>query len=345
MTVHRLAPEPGDFSYTFGVAEPALTIKPGDVVEVHTEDCFGGRVTARGQLPSEVVPFTELNPVSGPIAVAGAEPGDVLAVHFASIVPSRDYAISSLFPYFGTLSGTHETALLHAPLEEPVWWYEVDVNEWTATFRPTGGRGAPVVLPLDPMHGTVGVAPAGGEVRLVVTPSSHGGNMDTPEARAGHTLYLPVNVPGALLALGDGHARQGEGEITGTGLECAMDSVIVVDLIKGAGPLAWPRIESDTHLMSTGSIRPLEDAFRISQKDLVEWTSELAGLDLLDAYQLVSQAGLAPVANVCDPNYTMVAKLPKAVLGGAEAFGGIHARLRAAAADYLAANPKPGPRP
>jgi len=344
MTVHELRPAPGDYSYTFGVAEPALTVSPGDIVEVSTEDCFGGRVTSPDQRPSDVVPFAELNPVSGPIAVEGAEPGDVLAVHFASIVPARDYAISSLFPFFGTLTGTHETALLHAPLEERLWWYDVDVDAWTATFRPTGSGGAPVVLPLDPMHGTVGVAPAGGEVRLVVTPSSHGGNMDTPEARAGHTLYLPVNVPGALLALGDGHARQGEGEITGTGLECAMNTVIVVDLIKGAGPLAWPRIESDAHIMSTGSVRPLEDAFRISQKDLTEWTAELTGLDLLDAYQLVSQAGLAPVANVCDPNYTMVAKLPKSVLGGAEPFGGTHTKLRATARDYLAEHPQPGPR-
>lgn len=343
MTIHRLAPEPGEYSYTFGVADPALTIRPGDIVEVSTEDCFGGRITSADQLPSEVVAFSELNPVSGPIAVEGAEPGDILAVHFASIVPARDYAISSLFPFFGTLTGTHETAMLHEALEERLWWYEIDTDDWTATFRPRGAGGAPVVLPLDPMHGTVGVAPAGGEVRLVVTPSSHGGNMDTPEARAGNTIYLPVNVPGALLALGDGHARQGEGEITGTGLECAMDSVIVVDLIKGAGPLAWPRIESDEHIMSTGSIRPLEDAFRISQKDLVEWTAELTGLDTLDAYQLVSQTGLAPVANVCDPNYTMVAKLPKSVLGGAEAFGGVHRRLRTVSAQYLAEHPKPGP--
>jgi hypothetical protein len=86
--------------------------------------------------------------------------------------------------------------------------------------------------------------------------------------------------------------------------------------------------------MTTGSIRPLEDAYRISQKELVDWTSDLTGMDSLDAYQLVSQLGLAPAANVCDPNYTMVAKLPKWAIGSAEAYGGAHRRLRAAAHDY-----------
>jgi acetamidase/formamidase len=333
MTIHTLNPTPEQFSYVFGGVEPVLSIRPGDVVKVSTEDCFGGRVTSPTDLPSKVVPFHELNPVSGPIEVAGAEPGDVLAVHFAAIVPARRYAISSLFPFFGSLTGTHETAMLQQALEERVWFYDIDLESWTARYHALNSDYT-LDLPLDPMHGTVGVAPANGEVRLVVTPSTHGGNMDTPEARAGTTLYLPVNVAGAMLSLGDGHARQGEGEICGTGLESAMNTTIVVDLVKGAS-LEWPRLENDEYLMSTGSIRPLDDAFRISQKDLVNWTSDLTGLDTLDALQLVSQMGLAPAANVCDPNYTMVAKLPKWTLKSAEAYGGVHRRLRATAAEYL----------
>jgi amidase len=332
MTTHTLRPDPEQYSYVFGGVEPRLRIAPGDIVEVSTEDCFGGRVTSPADLPSQVVPFSELNPVSGPIEVAGAEVGDVLAVHFVSIVPARPYAISSTFPHFGALTSTHETAMLHDPLEERVWFYDLDLDAWTATFRALRSDYT-LELPLDPMHGTVGVAPASGEVRLVVTPSTHGGNMDTPEARAGTTLYLPVNVPGAMLSLGDGHARQGEGEICGTGLECAMDTVIAVDLVKGAS-LSWPRLENDDYIMSTGSIRPLDDAFRVSQRDLVAWTSELTGLDTLDSYQLVSQTGLAPAANVCDPNYTMVAKLPKWTLKGTAAYSGVHDRLRAVGAEY-----------
>ncbi|MBK5238938.1 MAG: acetamidase/formamidase family protein [Actinomycetales bacterium] len=336
MTIHKLAPLPDQYSYVFGGRDPLVSIRPGDIVEVSTEDCFGGRVTSPKDRPSEVVPFAELNPVSGPINVEGAEPGDMLAVHFVSIVPANPYAISCTFPSFGALTGTHETAMLTPDLEERVWFYDIDLESWTAKFRATNSD-FQLAMPLDPMHGTVGVAPGSGEVRLVVTPSNHGGNMDTPEARAGTTLYLPVNVAGAMLSLGDGHARQGEGEVCGTGLESAMNSVIAVDLIKG-GASGWPRLESDDFIMATGSARPLEDAFRISQKELVLWASDLTGLDTLDAYQLVSQLGLAPAANVCDPNYTMVAKLPKWAVKNAEAYGGVHARLRSSAADYLAAH-------
>lgn len=332
MTLHILRPQPGEFSYLFGGQEPRLSIRPGDLVELSTEDCFNGRVTSADQRPSEVCDFSELNPVTGPLYVEGAEPGDMLAVHFVDIRPSRPHAISATFPLFGALTSTHETATLQEALEERVWFYDLDLDRWTATYR-AGRSDFTLQLPLDPMHGVVGVAPAGGEVRLVVTPASHGGNMDTPEIRVGTTVYLPVNVPGALLAIGDGHARQGEGETIGTGLECAMDSVIAVDLVKHAAP-AWPRLEDDDHLMTTGSVRPLEDAFRISQKELVQWASSLTGLDLLDALQLVSQLGLAPAANVCDPNYTMIAKLPKWALRDAEAYGGVHRRLRAAAEQY-----------
>ena len=160
------------------------------------------------------------------------------------------------------------------------------------------------------MHGTVGVAPAGGEARSSLVPDAHGGNMDTPEMRAGTTCYLGVNVDGALFSLGDGHCRQGEGETCGVAVEAAMDTVLVVELIKGR-LTPWPRLENDEHIMSTGSARPLEDAFRIAHGDLVHWLAEEHGLDALDAYQLVSQIAESPVANVCDPNYTFVAKAPK----------------------------------
>ena len=138
------------------------------------------------------------------------------------------------------------------------------------------------------MHGTVGVAPALGEVRSSLAPGDWGGNMDTPEMRAGTTCYLGVNVPGALFSLGDGHARQGEGETCGVAVECAMDTVLVLDLIKGGPPTPWPRLEDDTFIMTTGSARPLEDAFRIAHTEMVRWVQELTGLSDMDAYQLVT---------------------------------------------------------
>jgi acetamidase/formamidase len=152
--------------------------------------------------------------------------------------------------------------------------------------------------------------------------------MDTPEMRAGVTCYLGVNVEGALFSLGDGHARQGEGETCGVAVECAMDTEVVVDLLHDH-PTPWPRLESDEFIMTTGSARPLEDAFRIAHTEMTRWVESLTGLSMLDAYQLVSQAVLTPVANVVDTNYTVVAKLPKTVLNGAVAMDGIHARLRA----------------
>ncbi len=178
------------------------------------------------------------------------------------------------------------------------------------------------------MHGTVGVAPPLGEVRSSLTPGSWGGNMDTPEMRAGTTCYLGVNVPGAMLSLGDGHARQGEGETCGVAVECAMDTVLVIDLVKGGAPTPWPRLEDDTFIMTTGSSRPLEDAFRIAHTELVRWVQELTGLSMMDAYQLVSQTALTPIANVVDTNYTVVAKMAKSHLPGVVVMGGAHRRLR-----------------
>ncbi|SFO25215.1 Acetamidase/formamidase [Geodermatophilus obscurus] len=334
LEVVTLEPTPDQWRWSFGGGEPLLTVAPGTVVELTTEDCYAGKVRSVEDLPSVVCQFPYLNPVTGPIAVEGAEPGDTLAVHLVDVAPARDWAVSSTFPHFGALTTTHSTAMLHDPLEELVWLYEVDRERGTCLFRPRRG-GPEVELPLDPMHGTIGVAPASGEVFASITPGAHGGNMDTPEVRAGTTAYFGVNVPGGQLSIGDGHCRQGEGEVCGTAVESAMRTVVVVDLVKGGGP-AWPRLETDEFLMSTGSVRPLEDAYRVSQHDLVTWAAQLTGWDPLDALQLVSQAGLAPAGNVVDTNYTMVAKLAKRYLPGATAADGVHERLRATAAAYLA---------
>jgi amidase len=331
--VRTLHPTSEQYSYVFGGREPVLTVAPGTIVELSTEDCFAGNVRSVDDLPSEVCTFPFLNPVTGPIAVEGAEVGDTLAVHFVEITPSRDHGFSSTFPHFGALTTTHQTAMLHPALEERVWRYDIDAAKGVCRFEARRSE-LSLELPLDPMHGTVGVAPAANEVIMSITPAAHGGNMDTPEMRAGVTAYFPVNVTGGLLSVGDGHARQGEGEVCGTAVECAMNTVVVLDLVKGQAP-GSPRIESDEYLMTTGSTRPLEDAYRMSQLDLVAWTGQLLGLEELDAYQLVSQVGLAPAGNVVDTNYTMVGKLPKSLLGGTVAFEGMHSRLREVAEDYL----------
>ncbi len=325
--------EPSRLVYTFGGAAPVASIRPGSVLSTSTLDCFAGRIRSSADKVSQVCDPRFINPQTGPFYVEGAEPGDTLAVHFVSIEPREAWGVSTTVPLFGSLTATATTALLHPALPERTWFYEIDradrVVRYAALDTPYTAD-----LPLDPMHGTVGVAPALGEVRSSLAPGDWGGNMDTPEMRAGVTCYLGVNVEGAMFSLGDGHARQGEGETCGVAVECAMETVLVVDLLK-ATPTPWPRLESDDFVMTTGSARPLEDAFRIAQLQMVRWVAELTGQTEMDAYQLVSQTSLSPVANVVDTVYTMVAKVPKSVLGTTVPMRGTHARLRSAAAAYL----------
>jgi amidase len=320
-------PKSAELGYTFGGREPVRDLRPGEVRTVYTEDCFGGAVKTVDDLPTRVCQLPYLNPVTGPFYIDGAEPGDTLAVHFLDLTPARDWGVSSTFPHFGALTSTHTTATLQPPLDERVWMYPIDLAAGTVTFRARESDHM-VDLPLESMHGTVGVAPAGWQAISTITCDVHGGNLDTPELRADTTLYLPVFVHGAMLALGDGHARQGQGEVSGVAVETAMHTTITVEVIKGVFT-PTPRLETSDALLSIGCARPLEDAFRISQYDLVHWVSELTGLATLDAYQLVAQAGSAPVGNVCDPNYTMLARMPKAFLRGTAAYGGAHERLRA----------------
>jgi acetamidase/formamidase len=325
-------PDRSEYAWTFGGAEPVMKVKPGDVLELWTDDCFTSLVRTVDDLASEKIVFPFLNPQTGPFYVEGAEPGDTLALHFVSIEPSRDWGVSTTFPLFGALTSTLATVTLQDPLEEIVWVYEVDAARRSVRFEARRGDHA-VELPLEPMHGTVGVAPANLEARSALVPGSHGGNMDTPEIRAGATCYLGVNVEGALFSLGDGHYRQGEGETCGVAVEGAMDTVLIVDLIKGR-TTPWPRIENDEYIMSTGSARPLEDAFRIAHGDLVMWLVDELGFDRYDAYQLVTQVSETPIANVCDPNYTVVAKAPKRYLPRVDVYGAHRLRLKEMAAEY-----------
>ncbi|MEV6598819.1 acetamidase/formamidase family protein [Actinoplanes sp. NPDC051346] len=278
-------------------------------------------------LPMHQSPTPTAPRQNGPIHVEGARPGDTLAVHIISLTPASTVGFSSTFPHFGALTGTHSTAMLHPPLEERVWQYAIDNKRETVRYAARESDYT-ADLPLRPMLGTVGVAPAAGEVRASIVCGAHGGNLDTPLMQAATTLYLPVNVDGALLALGDGHARQGDGELCGVAVEVPMDIVLAVEVVSGA-VTNWPRLESDTKIMSIGVARPLEDAYRAAHADLVRLVTDLTGLDQLDAYQLVSQAGRAHVGNVVDTDYTIAAAIDKDLLDGAQPYRGAHRRLRA----------------
>src|SRR4030095_5697982 len=131
-----------------------------------------------------------------------------------------------------------------------------------------------------PMLGRVAVAPQGAEQFAGMWPGDFGGNMDAPEVREGTTVYLPIFHDGAYLYFGDGHARQGEGEVAGTGLETSMDVVLKVSVVQGK-KIDWPRLEDATHIMVAGSGRPLIDAFRLAHVELIEWLAEEYGFDKL----------------------------------------------------------------
>jgi acetamidase/formamidase len=333
-TVTRFVPTPDQFAWTFGGCEPVRHVRPGDVLDLYTEDAFGGRIRSTEDLPSTSIEYPFINPQTGPFHVEGAEPGDTLAIHLIDVQPARDWAVSTTVPLFGSLTGTKFTPTLQPPLPEKTWVYTVDRAQAQVTYRALDSA-YETTLPLQPFLGTVGVAPAAGEARNVLVPEAFGGNMDTPEARAGTTIYLGVNVPGALFSIGDGHYTMGEGEVCGVAVEGAMNTLLTVDLIKGAY-CDWPRLEDDESIMVAGSYRPLEDAFRIAHTQLVGWISSATGLSLMDSYQLVTQASRSPIANVVDANYTIVAKMPKRYLPSDVVWmEGMHQRLRRLGATTL----------
>jgi acetamidase/formamidase len=308
-----------------------MRVRPGDVLELFTEDAFAGQIRSSDDLPSRTIVYPFINPQTGPFFVEGAEPGDTLAIHLIDVRPARDWAVSTTVPLFGALTGTKYTPTLQPALPERTWLYRVDLASREVVYQALDSAFS-VRLPLQPFLGTIGVAPAANEARNVLVPEAFGGNMDTPEARAGTTIYLGVNVEGALFSIGDGHYTMGEGEVCGVAVEGAMETVLTIDVIKGVH-CEWPRLEDDESIMVAGSYRPLEDAFRIAHTQLIRWIAAETGLSEMDTYQLVTQASRSPIANVCDANYTIVAKMPKRYLPSDVGWmGDAHGRLRAVGA-------------
>ncbi|MBS4206520.1 acetamidase/formamidase family protein [Bacillus sp. FJAT-50079] len=292
--------QPGAHSYVFSrYLEPIASVKPGEEVVIFTEDAFENRITKESDLPSKVL-GEYLNPQTGPVYIEGAEPGDTLVVHILDIEPTRDWAVSVLNPHFGGLTATNTTRLLHEPLPEKVWIYQLEDGLLSYNERLT--------FPWNPFLGTIGTAP-NLEALSALTPLDHGGNMDVPDVKPGNSIYLPVNVEGAHFFTGDCHAAQGEGELCGVALEISAKVTLKFDLIKNK-KINWPRIESPTEFMTVGSARPMEDAARIAYAELIEWLEEL-GWDRLEAYQALTQIGKLYVGNMVDTNYSLVAKVEK----------------------------------
>jgi len=295
---HHLSEEDqGTFHYVYGpYAEPVMRVAPGDVVSVETLDAFGGVMLN--------MPF--VNPQNGPIAVEGAEKGDVLAVHIHSLLPRgpQPAGTSALIPSFGALVAD-SNLYLNAPTPEKV--KKMDVT-------PEGGVkfNDRITLPYEPFVGTLGVSP---EIEAVssLQPDYWGGNMDCPDVAPGAVIYLPVQRKDAHFFIGDCHGRQGDGELCGVAVEIPATVTVQLDLIKGWS-IPGVRLETEDFIMSLGSARPMEDAARMAYRDLVRWMVEDYNFDEAEAYFLATQAGKMRVGNIVDPKYTLGASMLKSYL-------------------------------
>jgi acetamidase/formamidase len=288
---------------TFAVREPVLRLRPGTVLVSRTNS--GPYYTEKGgAFPGEV----------GPFYIEGATTKDMLKVEIVKVRPNTGLAASQVYSDFGGLATDTRVRLLNEPITARRYLWKLDTTRMVGITDMPNSRVKRMEIDLQPMLGRVAVAPRGQEAFAGLWPGDFGGNMDAQEVREGTTVYLPIFHDGAYFYFGDGHARQGHGEVAGTGLETSMDVVLKIDVVKGR-TIDWPRLEDADHIMVVGSGRPLIDAFRLAHVELIEWMEQEYGFDRLDAYTLLGQVGESTVANIVDPAYSVVAKIRKRYLG------------------------------
>jgi acetamidase/formamidase len=298
--VHRFKPAQG--YQTYAVREPVLRVNAGDTLETSTlySDFFTEK---DGPWPGEV----------GPIYVNGATPEDTLVIKILKIRPNIATGRSGTSTDYGSLTATEMTPMLHDPVPDRIYVWRIDGKKMTATLDLPGSRMKRVEVKLKPMLGRLATAPPEDLAIAAGVPSFFGGNMDAPDVCEGTTVYLPVFHEGAYFYFGDVHALQGDGEIIGMGIETSADVTLEIGLLKGK-KIGWPRLEDREFIMVAGSVRPLIDAFRIAHVEMVKWLEKEYGFERWEALEVLSQVGSARVANVVDPNFTVVAKFPKKYL-------------------------------
>ena len=300
MAVHDFTPT--HYHATIAAHEPVLRIAPGDTVRTMTVD-------ARGEAATGEQVTSGPNPQTGPFYVEGAEPGDTLVVRLDRLTPNREWGWSRAALAANVVDPEFVRGL---PPRDLASW-RIDNAAGTATLVEPATKLGALALPLVPMLGCFGVAPADGQAISTVTSAEHGGNMDYRGFTTGVTVYFPVFVPGALFHLGDGHAVQGDGEIGGTGIEISFDVEFTVELRKGVA-INWPRGENAGYIFTAGNARPLDQALQHATTEMVRWLEAEYGLDQVAASILMSQCVEYDVGNVFDPAYTMICKMPRRVL-------------------------------
>jgi acetamidase/formamidase len=319
---HRF--EPVRYWSYFGPHEPGLTISSGDTVIVESpRDChrynpqYPAILEEMVQSRDDTVLF-QGNPVVGPIYVKEAELGDSLEVEILGIELTRPYAYSRIIPHFASLTGEDlysQHMLLNEPLPEMVFDWDLDTSRNVCVVNLPNSKVKRVEMPLEPMIGCIAVAPQLGWIEPTLSQGNYGGNLDCPDVREGTTVILPVWVTGAYLTLGDVHARQGDGELTGSGMETTARLTVRVRVAKDK-PVSWPRIIDDTHIMSVVSLRPLTDAVKTAAFDLLAWLMDDYGYSKWEGWEVLTHAVTLRICNHVSPKYTVAAKFPRRYLPG-----------------------------
>lgn len=305
MATHEF--QPTHYYNTIGSHEPVLRIASGDTVITTTVD-------ARGQDAQEEQVTTAGNPMTGPFYVEGAEPGDTLIVVLDRLTPNRPYGWTRKTVAPNVVDPLYVRQLPWPSEGDELARWQIDNQAGTATLAdPSDTRLGNFVLPLAPMVGCFGVAPARGEAISTATSAQHGGNMDYRGFIQGVTVHFPVFVPGALFHIGDGHALQGDGEIVGTGIEISFDVEFTVHVQKNR-TIGWPRGENADYIFTAGNARPLDQATQHATTEMLRWLQSDYNLDPLGANILMGQCVEYDLGNIFDPAYTMVCKIPKRVL-------------------------------
>jgi acetamidase/formamidase len=290
--------------------QPKLTIAPGESVEFETVDASGGQLSPKSGLGDVAdLDFAKVNPVTGPVHVDGAEPGDVLKVTFLAFEPSG-WGWTANIPGFGLLADQFTEPALN------LWSYDA-ASLAPALYGP-GGK-----VPLKPFCGTIGLAPAEPGLHSIVPPRRVGGNMDIRDLCAGTELYLPVETAGALFSVGDTHAAQGDGEVCGTAIESPMTVALKFDLVKQT-KLAFPRFttagpvsrhfDEKGYEVTTGIAPDLMEGARAAVQGMVELLSARHGLAPVEAYMLCSVAADLRISEIVDqPNWVVSMYFPRLV--------------------------------
>lgn len=282
--------------------EPVLRVPSGAVIEAFTEEASDEQFTPESSAEEvSTLSFDPIHPLTGPVYVEGALPGDVLKVKLHKI-ELMDWGWTAIVPGFGFLADE---------FSEP----------YLKTFKLKEGMTAvkfndKISVPLKPFPGVMGVAPDTDEMLSTVPPRANGGNMDDPNIVEGTTVYFPVFVEGALFSIGDAHAAQGMGEVCGTAIEAPMRFLYEIEVIKGERTIEEPEYETDDYYAVTAFAETLDDAAKKAVRFMVDYLVEEQGLEKNDAYALCSLAGDLKIAEVVDVPHVLVAMhMPKSVLG------------------------------